>query len=106
MPDAILIFGGSGSPRLTRKICEYLDVQPGAGEAFPRLRISSRRAFGVAGPEGAMNVMGFSRSQRRRGAPRLLKPGAGHDRVAAASFDAISKGGPMLRSHMLIAVLA
>jgi ketosteroid isomerase-like protein len=31
MADDIVIFGGSGSPRLTRKICEYLDVQPGAG---------------------------------------------------------------------------
>jgi ketosteroid isomerase-like protein len=34
MADHILIFGGSGSPRLTRKICEYLDVQPGAGEVL------------------------------------------------------------------------
>jgi ribose-phosphate pyrophosphokinase len=32
--DDILIFGGSGSPRLTRKICEYLRVQPGAGEVL------------------------------------------------------------------------
>ena len=31
MADDVLIFGASGSPRLTRKICEYLDVQPGAG---------------------------------------------------------------------------
>jgi ribose-phosphate pyrophosphokinase len=30
--DDILIFGGSGSPRLTRKICEHLWVEPGAGE--------------------------------------------------------------------------
>ncbi|HEY6417413.1 MAG TPA: ribose-phosphate pyrophosphokinase [Candidatus Binataceae bacterium] len=34
MVDDILIFGGSGSPRLTRKICEYLHVQPGAGEVI------------------------------------------------------------------------
>jgi ribose-phosphate pyrophosphokinase len=34
MADDVLIFGGSGSPRLTRKICEYLDVPPGAGEVL------------------------------------------------------------------------
>ena len=27
--DDILIFGGSGSPRLTRRICDYLQVEPG-----------------------------------------------------------------------------
>jgi ribose-phosphate pyrophosphokinase len=32
--DGILIFGGSGSPRLTRKICDYLNVEPGAGEVI------------------------------------------------------------------------
>ena len=42
MADDILIFGGSGSPRLTRKICEYLDVQPGAGEV---LRFSEGNLF-------------------------------------------------------------
>ena len=42
MADDILIFGGSGSPRLTRKICEYLDVQPGAGEL---LRFSEGNLF-------------------------------------------------------------
>jgi ribose-phosphate pyrophosphokinase len=40
--DDILIFGGSGSPKLTRKICEYLRVQPGAGEA---LRFSEGNLF-------------------------------------------------------------
>ena len=34
MADEILIFGGSGSPKLTLKICEYLNVQPGAGEVL------------------------------------------------------------------------
>jgi ribose-phosphate pyrophosphokinase len=32
--DDILIFGGSGSPKLTRKICEYLQVQPAEGEVI------------------------------------------------------------------------
>ena len=27
--DDILVFGGSGSPRLTSAICEFLDCQPG-----------------------------------------------------------------------------
>src|SRR5215468_7034555 len=34
MTDDILIFGGSGSPKLTLKICEYLHMQPGAGEVL------------------------------------------------------------------------
>src|SRR5438067_13926207 len=34
MVEEILIFGGSGSPKLTLKICEYLNVQPGAGEVL------------------------------------------------------------------------
>src|SRR5438093_12752899 len=34
MVDEILIFCGSGSPKLTLKICEYLNVQPGAGEVL------------------------------------------------------------------------
>jgi ribose-phosphate pyrophosphokinase len=40
--DDILIFGGSGSPQLTRKIAEYLQVQPGAGEV---LRFSEGNLF-------------------------------------------------------------
>ena len=32
--DDILIFGGSGSPRLTGKICDYLHLQPGSGEVL------------------------------------------------------------------------
>ena len=32
--DTILIFGGSGSPRLTEKICDTLQIQPGAGEVI------------------------------------------------------------------------
>src|SRR2546425_2528735 len=42
MADDILIFGGSGNPKLTRKICEYLHVQPGAGEV---LRFSDGNLF-------------------------------------------------------------
>src|SRR3989454_12472920 len=42
MADDILIFGGSGSPKLTLKICEYLHVQPGAGEV---LRYSEGNLF-------------------------------------------------------------
>lgn len=34
LSDGILIFGGSGSPKLTRKICDYLAIQPGAGEVL------------------------------------------------------------------------
>lgn len=30
----IAIFGGSGSPKLTLKICEYLSLRPGAGEVL------------------------------------------------------------------------
>src|SRR5881296_3561151 len=40
--DDILIFSGSGSPKLTRKICEYLHVQPGAREV---LRFSEGNLF-------------------------------------------------------------
>jgi ribose-phosphate pyrophosphokinase len=40
--DDILIFGGSGSPMLTRNICEYLHVQPGQGEV---LRFSEGNLF-------------------------------------------------------------
>lgn len=42
MADDVLIFAGSGSPKLTRKICEYLRVQPGAGEV---LRFSEGTLF-------------------------------------------------------------
>src|SRR5689334_20263023 len=42
MADDILIFGGSGSPKLTRKICEYLHIQPGAREV---LRFSEGNLF-------------------------------------------------------------
>jgi ribose-phosphate pyrophosphokinase len=30
--DDILVFGGSGSPRLTRRICDYLGIEPARGE--------------------------------------------------------------------------
>src|SRR5262245_39997254 len=40
--DAMLVFGGSGSPRLTRRICEHLQVVPGAGEV---LRFSEGNLF-------------------------------------------------------------
>src|ERR671931_1580833 len=42
MTDDILIFGGSGSPKLTLKICDYLHVQPGLGEV---LRFSEGNLF-------------------------------------------------------------
>ena len=40
--DPILIFGGSGSPLLTRRICEYLGTTPGKGEV---LRFSEGNLF-------------------------------------------------------------
>ena len=40
--DEILIFGGLGSPKLTLKISEYLNVQPGNGEV---LRFSEGNLF-------------------------------------------------------------
>ncbi|KPJ64457.1 ribose-phosphate pyrophosphokinase [candidate division KD3-62 bacterium DG_56] len=40
--DDILVFGGSGSPRLTQNICDYLEVTPGRGEA---LRFSEGNLF-------------------------------------------------------------
>ena len=42
MPDGMVILGGSGSPRLTRAICEYLGRQPAVGEA---LRFSDGNLF-------------------------------------------------------------
>ncbi|MEE9146288.1 MAG: ribose-phosphate pyrophosphokinase-like domain-containing protein, partial [Candidatus Tectomicrobia bacterium] len=42
MADDIFIFGGSGSPKLTLKICEYLQVRPGEGEV---LRFSDGNLF-------------------------------------------------------------
>src|SRR5579862_3594426 len=42
MPDDMLIFGGSGSPKLTRAICDYLHLQPAAGEV---LRFSDGNLF-------------------------------------------------------------
>jgi len=41
MADDILIFGGSGSPRLTRSICEYLDMQARLKLVEGRLRVTS-----------------------------------------------------------------
>ena len=32
--DPILVFGGSGSPRLTRSICDHLGVEPAAGDVL------------------------------------------------------------------------
>jgi ribose-phosphate pyrophosphokinase len=42
MTDDLVIFGGSGSPKLTLKICEYLQTRPGAGEV---LRFSDGNLF-------------------------------------------------------------
>ena len=33
-PDDMLVFGGSGSPRLTKAICDYLDIPQGQGEVI------------------------------------------------------------------------
>jgi ribose-phosphate pyrophosphokinase len=40
--DGILIFGGSGSPKLTRAICRYLELKPSQGEV---LRFSEGTIF-------------------------------------------------------------
>ncbi len=40
--DEILVFGGTGSPKLTRKICDYLKTEPGSGEV---LRFSDGNLF-------------------------------------------------------------
>jgi ribose-phosphate pyrophosphokinase len=40
--DPLCVFGGSASPRLTRRICEYLGVAPGRGEV---LRFSEGNLF-------------------------------------------------------------
>ncbi|HTR62751.1 MAG TPA: ribose-phosphate pyrophosphokinase [Candidatus Binataceae bacterium] len=42
MASDMIIFGGSGSPRLTRKICDYLKMEPGTGEV---LRFSDGNLF-------------------------------------------------------------
>jgi ribose-phosphate pyrophosphokinase len=42
LADRIVIFGGSGSPKLTRKICKYLNTKPAAGEV---LRFSDGNLF-------------------------------------------------------------
>ena len=40
--DDMLVFGGSGSPELTRKICDYLGIAPGKSEV---LRFSEGNLF-------------------------------------------------------------
>jgi ribose-phosphate pyrophosphokinase len=42
MPDDMVVLGGSGSPRLTRAICEYLERKPAIGET---LRFSDGNLF-------------------------------------------------------------
>jgi ribose-phosphate pyrophosphokinase len=42
MADEILVFAGSGSPKLTRRICDHLGVAPAAGEV---LRFSEGNLF-------------------------------------------------------------
>lgn len=42
MADDFMVFGGSGSPRLTQKICDHLKTRPGAGEV---LRFSDGNLF-------------------------------------------------------------
>ena len=58
--DDLLVFGGSGSSKLTRKIYEYLHVQPGArevllfseGNLFVRVQenVRGRRVYLVCSP--------------------------------------------------------
>lgn len=40
--DPMMVFAGSGSPRLTRRICEYLGIEPGQNET---LRFSEGNTF-------------------------------------------------------------
>lgn len=40
--DPIMVFAGSGSPRLTKRICEYLHIEPGKNET---LRFSDGNTF-------------------------------------------------------------
>src|SRR5690348_2518538 len=42
MIEDLVVFGGSGSPKLARKICDYLGTKPGAGEV---LRFSDGNLF-------------------------------------------------------------
>ena len=51
LADDLLIFGGSGSPRLTARICDYLDVEPGRSEV---IRFSEGNLF----PRIGQNVRG------------------------------------------------
>lgn len=49
--DDVLVFGGSGSPRLTASVCEHLGIEPGHGEV---LRFSEGNLF----PRILQNVRG------------------------------------------------
>ncbi|MCZ6783464.1 MAG: ribose-phosphate pyrophosphokinase-like domain-containing protein, partial [Proteobacteria bacterium] len=55
--DPILVFAGSGSPRLTRGICEYLGVEPAACEV---LRFSEGNLF-VRVQENGKKARNFAR---------------------------------------------
>jgi phosphoribosylpyrophosphate synthetase len=68
--DDVLVFGGSGSPKLTRKICEYLHMQPGAREV---LRFSEGNLFvrvqeNVRGAASTSCSDGLSRQRSFHGA--------------------------------------
>ena len=54
--DDILVFGGSGSPHLTRKICDYLQVPPGPGEVLALLRGQPLRAHPGERPRAATST--------------------------------------------------
>ena len=49
--EDLLVFGGTGSPRLTRAICEYLGIEPGRGEVlrFPEGNLFVRILENVRG---------------------------------------------------------
>jgi ribose-phosphate pyrophosphokinase len=55
--DPMLVFGGSGSPGLTARICDYLQIEPGKnetlrfsdGNTFVRI-LENVRAAGLPGP--------------------------------------------------------
>ena len=99
--DPILVFAGSGSPRLTRGICDHLGIEPGAGEvllygyvsaenavdhARQRLALGSRQAL-AAEPVGLVQDVDHADDQdraepRAEELPGLLHPGRRSDEIA------------------------
>jgi len=95
MADDIPIFGGSGSPRLTRKICEYLDVQPGAGELlrfsegnlFVRVQenVRGRRVYVVHRDDQRLPRLGHLREPPMPAAVRVHQFAPARPRLAATA---------------------